>query len=152
MKDIFDNIEEQSPIQPLIPLILPTRLPNKHELKFMRKEFYDKVAWKYGSLKAYIIAKAYEKLVADKDEGLIKTLKSEAETEFNIDLKGVPQSILGVKISNKGMSYWIYSDELQAKMDDLKKQIAEIEALQKEEQRNGLATKADGNPGLVVFF
>lgn len=112
----------------LVPDRLPTMLPSKHEIKMFRAGLIERMTGNLGPLKAYLLVKLIEKIIADKDEGLIKQMQDAAKDEFQqLYPRDKTADVLGAKVSVKGRSYWTYPDEINAfevEVEEMKRRLA----------------------------
>lgn len=108
---LFDDNEIDTAVEglQLVPDRLPAVLPTKQEIRTFRAGLIERLTGNLGPLKAYLLVKLIEKIVADKEEGVIKHLQEDATKEFkSLYPQDKTVEVLGVKVSTKGRSYWTY--------------------------------------------
>jgi hypothetical protein len=141
------NKEELFPEEPtttipaLIPTDFPGQLPDKQAIRAYRADLVEELTGRLGPLKAYVLVKLIENIVAHKDEGLIKHIKDDAQKELEKLLENETPGVKeidfhGVRVSVKGRTYYDYPAhvnelEVAAKEADRKwkgaKKAAEID-------------------------
>jgi hypothetical protein len=128
-------------------------LPTKHEMQEIRANTLKAMLANMKPLEAYVIFKSIEKLVVDKDEGLIKQLKDKAVTSFKEDFPFEKSAtVLGAKVGYSARSYFTYSAELQVEEHAIDVKYEELKKKKKIEELNGTATKGEGTPTLTITF
>lgn len=126
-EELFDAVELDTAIEglQLVPDRLPAILPTKQELRTFRADLVERLTGNLGPLKAYILVKLIEKVVADKEEGVIKHLQDKATEEFKLLYpQDKTAEIMGARITTKGRTYWTYP----ANVNEFEMVVAEMTA------------------------
>jgi hypothetical protein len=127
---LFDEVEVETAIDglQLVPDRLPAILPTKQEIRTFRADLIERLTGNLGPLKAYLLVKLIEKIVADKEEGVIKHLLDGATTEFmSLYPNQKTAEVLGVSVTTKGRSYWTYPvnvNEFEVVVEEMKAKLA----------------------------
>lgn len=112
----------------LVPDRLPTMLPTKQEIRTFRAGLIERLTGNLGPLKGYLLIKLIEKIVADKEEGIIKQLQEAAKAEFQqLYPRDKTVEVLGARVSVKGRSYWNYPEDINAfemEVESMKSRLA----------------------------
>ncbi|MCZ7558557.1 MAG: hypothetical protein M5R41_19385 [Bacteroidia bacterium] len=140
MRDFaFDDDEHPVSIVDLqiVPYEMPAEFPKKQEIRSYRADLLEQLTGRLNPLRAYILVKFIEKVIAEKDEGMVSMLKDLAKDEFINSFPGVKtHDINGVTVSIKGQTRYEYPPHIaemekevavmKQKIDNAKK-IAEID-------------------------
>jgi hypothetical protein len=93
-----------------------------------RAGLIERMTGNLGPLKAYLLVKLIEKIIADKEEGIIKQMQDAAKDEFQqLYPRDKTADVLGAKVSVKGRSYWSYPDEVNAfevEVEEMKRRLS----------------------------
>lgn len=112
----------------LAPERLPCALPTRQDIRHLRAGLIERLTGNLGPLKAFLLVKLIEKIVADKEEGVIKQLQDGAKREFQqLHPQVKTAEVLGIRVSIKGRSYWTYPkdiDVLEVEVEDMKRKLA----------------------------
>ncbi|MBE0645396.1 MAG: hypothetical protein IH600_15035 [Bacteroidetes bacterium] len=124
----------------LVPDRLPSVLPSKHDIKMFRADLIERLTGNLGPLKAYLLVKLIEKIIAEKEEGVIKQLQDGAKSEFQMLYpRDKTAEVLGAKVSIKGRSYWTYPEDINAFEVELKAMEARLKGMKKAAEIDGRA-------------
>ncbi len=124
----------------LVPDRLPKQLPSKHEIKMFRADLVERLTGNLGPLKAYLLVKLIEKIIADKDEGVIKQMQEGAKKEFQqLYPRDKSAEILGAKVTIKGRSWWTYPSDIDAFEVECKAMEARLKGMKKAAEIDGRA-------------
>jgi len=145
---LFDDEEDVS--YDLIPMRLPVQMPTKHDMKMYRAQLVERLTGELGALRALILVKLIEKIVADKEEGVIEQIKGTALEEFQRDFPGTKSAeINGVSVSVARKTWWEYPQDVNELEVEVAEMTRKLKAAKKAAEIEGRAHKMTNDFGTI---
>jgi hypothetical protein len=151
-KDVLFPEDQEFDPASIVHITAPARFPTKLEMKIARGVFMREVVETIGPLRAYMVIKVVEKMLLDKEEGMLMQLKSDATKEFQ-HRGGGKQDVFGASVSYRKTTKWTYPDDIMQDEATLNNIYLELAGRKKAAEIDGRATKMEvGDGGIVVSF
>jgi|GEM_PF-5290310 len=140
-EELFEEDHRVLPVS-LVPTAFPARLPGKHEIRMHRAELIERLTGELGALRTLILMKLIEKLIADREEGIIQQIKDDALAEFTrLHPDRKTAEMHGATVSRRGKSWYEYPEDVNVLEVRLKELEREFKARKKEAEISGRARK-----------
>lgn len=138
----------------IVPYTLPVEFPKKQEIRTYRADLIEQLTGRMDPLDAYLMVKFIEKVLTEKDEGVVSLMKDRAKEAFLRRFGGSKTEVVrGATVSVKAQTRWEYPAQIEALERDLAVKKQELANAKKIAEVDGTARKFTDPVGtLSIMF